>query len=288
MVRLEQPFPESLDEILEAVKETPRGRWFLEGYEARLRQKDTGRILESIAKLENHIQSLGPTNADTALVKRAREAIATARRSIAAIPDKPASLSVEGQMFARLASLSKDAFGKDAGLGAGVETALKLVADLDREFSGPASAPAPLAFAAAPAPASAPEFFKQDEAVFEPAPAVKPPSPAPKPEPAAENSTRGAKLVIKRVAPAAAAEAPAAAPTLMETIATEEAPAPQAAIEPAPAPLAVEPPALQQAAPAPEEAEIPQSRIVIIRRKAEDLTDVPLLGPESTEPASAA
>jgi hypothetical protein len=92
MGALEQAFPESIDEILAMVKETPRGRWFLEGYEKRLRTTETERILSSIAKLESHIQSVSMGDHDHALVRKAREAIAAARRDIAAIEQKPETI----------------------------------------------------------------------------------------------------------------------------------------------------------------------------------------------------
>ena len=49
-------FPESLDEILNVVKETPRGRWFIEAYTDRVQNTGTATILSAIGKLETNLQ----------------------------------------------------------------------------------------------------------------------------------------------------------------------------------------------------------------------------------------
>ena len=190
---VEQTFPESIDEILSAVKETPRGRWFLDGYEKRLRSSESERILDSIAKLERHIQSVSGTGQDGETLQKARDAIAAARRDIAAIEQKPAELSAEGQLFAKLAALSKQSFSGPPAVSKGVERALRLVSDLDQQL-GPAQSTA----------LGAPEYatvkdtdpFKADEAIFEPAPPPKPIINTSRNE-NAEIIPRGAKLVIQ-------------------------------------------------------------------------------------------
>ena len=70
---------------------------------------------------------------------------------------------------------------------------------------------------------------------------------------------------------------------------------PVVAAEPvAPAPMPsiaeprVEPPVFDQSSARVEHSEIPQSRIVIIRRKAEDMESVPLLGSDDPDAASSA
>jgi len=273
---VEQTFPESIDEILSAVKETPRGRWFLDGYEKRLRSSESERILDSIAKLERHIQSVSSTGHDGETLQKARDAIAAARRDIAAIEQKPAELSTEGQLFAKLAALSKQSFSGSPAVSKGVERALRLVSDLDQQL-GPTQSTA----------LGIPEYatvkdtdpFKADEAIFEPAP---PPKPIINPN-RIENTEiipRGAKLVIQH---------------------KPIQPQPEAAAANAEAPLSAQAPAtadvgtavLQRlaepkAAPAAEASEIQHSRIVIIRRKAEDMEHVPLLEPTQDNPASAA
>ena len=47
------------EDLLQTVKESDRGRWFLTEFENRLRKSDTGNILASIAKLEGVIAGMG-------------------------------------------------------------------------------------------------------------------------------------------------------------------------------------------------------------------------------------
>jgi hypothetical protein len=273
---VEQTFPESIDEILNAVKETPRGRWFLDGYEKRLRSSESERILDSIAKLERHIQSVSGTGHDGETLQKARDAIAAARRDIAAIDQKPAELSTEGQLFAKLAALSKQSFSGPPAVSKGVERALRLVSDLDQQL-GPAQSNT----------LAAPEYttvkdadpFKADEAIFEPAPPPKPIINTSRTE-NPEIIPRGAKLVIqhKPIRPMPEAVAANAGTPLSEQ---------------APATTDVGTAVLQRlaepkATPAAEASDIQHSRIVIIRRKAEDMEHVPLLEPTQDNPASAA
>ena len=75
MSELQNAYPASLEEVLVAVKETARGRWFLENYEARLRGQDNARILEAINKLENHVLSVAKSTPDGDLVKRASRSL---------------------------------------------------------------------------------------------------------------------------------------------------------------------------------------------------------------------
>ncbi len=248
MSSVQSNVPESLDQVLEAVRETPRGRWFLENYENRLRSDSTSKILDSIAKLEKHIASLSGTNADATLINRARAAISSAKRDIAAIDQKPAELSNEAQLFAKLAGLANNSNTQSPAISQGVERALRLVSELDLEFN-----------AAAPAK-PAETYFRQDDAVFEPAPAPQVVKPVAKSQPVVDATPRGAKLSIQRV-------------SNMTLTPIEEKP-----IENVAAAIVEEQPAPQQ------------SRIVIIRRKADEATEVPLLGQdvEHEESVSAA
>jgi hypothetical protein len=252
MNMVQSNFPESLDQVLEAVRETPRGRWFLENYETRLRNDGTARVLDSIAKLEKHISSLNVGGADGALINRARAAIAAARRDISAIDQKPAELSNEAQLFAKLANLAKNAKNETPAVGLGVERALRLVSELDQELNAPAP------------PKPSETYFKQDDAVFEPAPAPKVVKAVAKPEVVADATPRGAKLSIQRV----------------------NSPAVPVAIEPAEAVVDVPAETLAAVVETAPEAQSPQSRIVIIHRKADEATEVPLL--EEAEAVSAA
>jgi hypothetical protein len=50
----------SFDDILEAVQESRRGRWFLQEYEARMRGRDTLTVLAAIERLQANMTSLAP------------------------------------------------------------------------------------------------------------------------------------------------------------------------------------------------------------------------------------
>ena len=269
MVLDDRAQPESLDDILAAVKETPRGRWFLENFENRLRGDDTAKILGAIATLEKQILSMESSGAETGLLRRARAAIAQARKDIMNLPGRPPELSTEGQLFAKLAALSKQHFPQDSGTGHSVERALRLVTDLDEDLSTPAR------------PGEAKQFFNQDEAVFEPAPAPKPVMAATRHELPVDLPPRGAKLVIQRVAPVLnRVEAEKPTYELKQDVFFTPPKIEQRLVE---QPKQVELAKSQAEPPAP-----PQSRIVIIRRKADEMDDVPLFELASSTPASAA
>ena len=268
MVLEDSTEPEKLDDILAAVKETQRGRWFLETYENRLRSNDTSKILSAIATLERQILDMGGAGAESDLLARARAAIAQARKDIMDLPGKPSELSAEGRLFAKLASLSKPHFPKGSVTGNGVDRALRLVADLDLDFSVTAK------------PAEAKQFFQQDEAVFEPAPAPKPVVVTPRNEPPADMPPRGAKLVIQRLA----SSTPNPHSTTPQLSLSSEIMQDIFVVEPEPElPAPTEPSKIRAEAP-----ELPQSRIVIIRRKADEMDDVPLFESPSGIPATAA
>lgn len=63
--------PEEFDAIREAVMETPRGRWFLGEYAARMRSADTSKLLDNMKRLETAVSS----NHD-ALMSRLAQAMA--------------------------------------------------------------------------------------------------------------------------------------------------------------------------------------------------------------------
>ena len=256
----QQPaFPESLDEILNVVKETPRGRWFLEAYTNRVQTGGTSTILSAISKLESSLQSMSGSGADTALLQKARQHIAQARADITNSEQGVSTLSSEGQLFAKLADLSRKAFNEpnsgEPAIAKNVERALRLVADLDQDL-GTTLVPMPVA---APKPAA--QYFKQDDDVFEPAPAptaikhVKPAKPV-------ETTSRGAKLVIQHID---LNKTDAHFPASVETQKPEPA-----------EPTAIISAEIEATAPEP-------SRIVIIRKKAEDLIEVPLVDEQVAE-----
>ena len=238
----------SFDDILGAVKETARGRWFIESLEARTRTGNTTRILDSIARLEDRIEHFGQTGEDAVLVRKARESIALARRDIARLENKPAHMSAEAQLFARLASQAKQAFPQNSG----ISRALTLVEDLDRELN-------PQAPVGSESAAPAANLFQPDEAIFEAAPTLQAPVHAPTPEQPKElGAARGARVVIHKLGP----HEPESA-----TSASEAAPDP-----------VTEPVAETQ----PEQA---HSRIVIVRRQPGEADAVPLLEEASSSAA---
>jgi hypothetical protein len=246
--------------VLTAVQETPRGRWFLDAYTARVKSEGTATILGAIAKLESHLDRLGHSGASDEVLQKARSAIATARQEIAAVEPQVAKLSTEAQLFSNLADLSRKAFNApDASptLGKGVERALKLVADLDRDLNlGPKSNQNTVEFAAPPKPAV--QYFKQDEAIFEPATRTNNNRAE-----IAEQTTKGAKLTIRRTGGESATYLPE--------------PTDEARSEPA----AIASEKIEVATPEP-------SRIVIIRRKADEEITVPMLDTKAPREDTAA
>ena len=255
-------FPESLDEILNVVKETPRGRWFIEAYTDRVQNTGTATILSAIGKLETNLQSMSGNGADAALLQKARQHIAIARAEIAKSEPGQTALSSEGQLFAKLADLSRKAFTEPSAdqpaIAKNVERALRLVADLDQDL-GTTLVPLP---AAAAKPAG--QYFKQDDNIFEPAPAAPAIIPTRTPK-VVESTPRGARLVIKHID-----LNPGETPKTAEIEAISSEPAEQPMVQTA-----------SETTPEP-------SRIVIIRRKAEDVMEVPMVDEGQAETVSAA
>lgn len=249
------------DDLLETVRESERGRWFLAEFETRLRKSDSGNILAAIARLEDVIAGQSQSGIDSLLVARARTAIAAARREIAHLDSSAAHLSDEGRLFAKLADMARTAFATGAStntvVNAGVGRALLLVDQLDQDF------------AAAPSAEALPPVLAPHAEVFEaPPPRLDAPKAAPAIPAKPADVERGAKLVIRKAGDTAAPQAPVAAP---------ETPAAVAAPEPA---VAAQPVAM------PEPAAARSSRVVIIRRKPEELLDVPLMDDAATETAA--
>jgi hypothetical protein len=262
-------FPESIEDILTAVQETPRGRWFLEAYANRLKSDGTANILQAIAKLENNLNAMSVGGTEAGLLQQARNAIATAKREIALLEPQTAQLSAEGQLFAKLAELSRQAFSNSPAqstVGSGVDRVLKLVTELDQNLAGGKTKVAPIA------PAKpAIQYFKQDEEIFEPAP---PPAIAAVAKPAStpEIPNKGAKLVIQR-----------------SSTPRQEAQMPEKVIEDVKVEDVQDVPVEITSTAEPEAAKPPEaSRIVIIRRKAEEQIEVPLLDEQQQESVSAA
>jgi hypothetical protein len=251
---------ESFDDVLHAVQETARGRWFLDEFAKRKKAEDTAVILAAVVKLESAISRMPEPTQDSehAALDKAKKAIARAKAQIKSLSPEGSPLSEEAQLFSRLAELSRKAHSAETAeavrdtISKGVEVALKLVSELDVEL-GTANEPVKAVST------TGQKYFNQDRDIFEaPAksskPAVEPPDiqlgtktkPA-APPPSADPVIRGAKLTINRPSsPTTETEAP---PT-----ATLDKPAEQ--------------------------------RIVIIRRAPDETIEVPLV--DDQDKASAA
>jgi hypothetical protein len=271
---------ESFEDVLGAVQDTARGRWFLEEFSKRNKSQDTTSILAAIGKLESLIGTQ-TAPVDGAQVQKARAAIAAAKAKIKALNNELPALSDEARMFAKLAEISRTALSGDKqAVGRGVDVALSLVDELDQSFSSGA-----VVAAIKPAGES---YYAADQDVFE-TPKVKPvekpvlvetpkpiaaaPVEAPKPAKVEDEQPRGAKLTINRVKAADVFE-------VKPAITVEPVPVAPAPVEPAVVAAPVVPavaaaPVLEAATPVTEEK--PKSRITIIRRKAEDIVSVPLV-----------
>ena len=161
---------ESFEDVLNAVQETARGRWFLEEYTKRKKTEDTAAILAAILKLENAMARTPDTGdaQQRAVLERAKQAIASARSQIKSLSSPAIPLSEEAQVFSKLAELSRKAFSTETEgplretIGKSVEVALRLVSELDTSF-GAAEAPA-----VQPADtAQSQKYFQQDADIFE-------------------------------------------------------------------------------------------------------------------------
>jgi hypothetical protein len=252
----------SFDDILEAVQDSRRGRWFLSEFETRLRKQETQSILGAISRLETRMEGLSNSGGNTSELVKVRSAIANARNDLLKMGAGKEALSKEGRLFADLADMARKSLPEDEN--ASIVRSLQLVDEIDKAIGTPESAKY---FAAdanlfeRPA-ATKPVLVAQPEAA-KPVeqPAIAKPAEAKKEEPVIAT---GAKLVIRK----------AGAP--VETPKAEEAPEIEVAAAPSPAPtLKAESPVQRDVLPADSDAPAVDSpRIVIIRRKAEDMPEV--------------
>ena len=251
----------SFDDILEAVQDSKRGRWFLQEFETRLQKRDTSSLLSAMARLESRMGELSTTSGKPENLAVVSAAIAKARNDLLKLGLGKEAMSNEGRMFADLADLARKTMPDTAEGRAGIVRALQLADEIDKAVAPAANTD------------SGAKYFQPDAELFErktfpskptlvavPEPVLDIKTPA-KPQPATPPAT-GAKLMIRRVSQAA--DAPPVAPA--------------AAVEAQkPAPVVLE-------TPAPERPSIDNPRIVIIRRKAEDMPDVTMS--EATESAA--
>lgn len=291
--------PENYESLLAAVKETPRGRWFLDEFQARIRRSETESILNAIGKVEAAVASL-PVS-ELPVLNTARAAIAAARREIAGLPgDGPDATA--GAFFAHLAqgTAANNNSGEEApALSRRIARALQLVDELDTAI-GRSSASVE---AAPPLMPSQLQYFSQDEDVFV-APAKPQPGILSSQDAKVEktDAPRGARLVIKRREEEQASVMSAAAATPVP-VETSELRAPECFNEPPadvfetqaeaiPAPLqstetSPETPVLASALPEAATIASPANApIVIIRRPAGEVIDIPFIDELANENAA--
>jgi hypothetical protein len=232
-------------------------------------------MLEAIARLERRIDTMaGPAGASAELEK-VREAIASARSDIAKMQGN-ATLSAEGRIFAELADLAKSTFAaKDSATGSGflpdgVVRTLRLVEQLDQSLSSPKP--------------SGDTYFKRDQDLFEPPPkpakplAIVEAAPVAAPARAAEAVKSSTATVQPEV------EAPAlGAQLVINRVRREEAPQPQSPLAPMADAAAVPPVETAVTDSAQELTVQDHPRIVIIRRKPEDMPELPVDGQPVTD-----
>jgi hypothetical protein len=260
---------ESYDEVLEAVRESSRGRWFLEEYASRLRHDDSKSILDAIHKLEAAIGDMptskrSDSNQHADKVKRAIEGI---RKQISNAGTEGKPLSEEAQMFSHLADLARSAFSGHAAevrpeVRRGIELALRVVQDIENEIRGVAApaASAPAVSNDKPKPASETQkYFQQDADMF--APPVHSKLATPDKPQIDEGTGKGARLKVLKIDSRSGQQG------------TPEATA-AAATNTGHVPL-----------PEPTNAE-QKPRITIIRRKPEELMQVPLADTVKSETAA--
>jgi hypothetical protein len=250
----------NFEDLLQTVQESERGRWFLSEFESRLRKAETAQIFAAINKLEAVMADQGKAGADSILVARARTAIAAARREIATMEGSAPGLSDEVRLFAKLADMARTAFSGDGAstpVNAGITRALRLVDQIEQDLSPPAKADGGNA------------YFPADAGIFEQPQQPAPVAAIPSFKPVAKDVERGAKLLIRK---SGEVEAFAAAPVTV-------APAPEST-------PSVQPPETSATVASITPAAPKAPRVVIIRRKPEELLDVPLVDETASSTAA--
>jgi hypothetical protein len=260
----------TFDDILEAVQESKRGRWFLKEFEQRLQKQDTSSILQAISKLEARMDGFGAQAGQPAELVKVKAAIANARNDLLKLGVGKDAMSSEGRMFAELAEMARKAMPASTESSAGVMRTLQLVAEIETTVAPLSAAEASSKFfsadenlferpAAQPKPllvSSTPVAVVPAESVVQPNEQAAKPAAAPRKE---EPVATGAKLIIRKTSSAEVAPMEQPAPPASEVVA-------EAAVDtPPPQPMATE---------TPEITSIDTPRIVIIRRKAEDMPEV--------------
>jgi hypothetical protein len=247
----------SFDDILEAVQDSKRGRWFLQEFESRLQKRDTSSLLSAMTRLENRMVELSKSSGKPESLGSVSAAIAAARNDLLKLGLGKEAMSTEGRLFADLAEMARKAMPAAVEGRATIVRALQLVEEIEGAVITP------------PNSDRGADFFKPDADLFERRATMPKPTlvaaaesaiaspPAPKPEQSAAPAT-GAKLVIRR----------------SDHSVEELQPEKSAAAE-------VQSPVVNLPDPQlPEKSTLDNPRIVIIRRRAEDMPDV-TVGTES-------
>jgi hypothetical protein len=255
----------TFDDLLEAVQDSKRGRWFLKEYESRIQKRDTQSIIDAISKLESRMEHLGPQSANPDDIGKVRSAIANARSDLFKLGMGHEALSKEGRLFAEMAEMARKVMPEAADKSAGIVRTLQLVDEIDRTISPTSIDDRGAKFFAAdsnlfdrPVNVAKPVLVETVPPVAEVA-ASKPVAPK-KEEPA----PTGAKLVIRKANQASTPDQTLPTPAVQQAAIVEAA-------------ISETPTSIQQ-------SENP--RIVIIRRRAEDMPEVAIGEPE--DEASAA
>jgi hypothetical protein len=248
----------TFDDLLEAVQDSKRGRWFLKEYEGRIQKRDSQSILDAISKLETRMEHLGPKSANPDDLGKVRAAIANARSDLFKLGMGQDALSKEGRLFAEMAEMARNTMPEVAEKSAGIVRTLQLIDEIDRTITPASSEDHGAKFFAADS-----NLF--DRPVITPKPVLVETAPpvtevaAPKPVAAKKEdpAPTGAKLVIRKANQAAMPDQTLPTPDLQEVAIVEAGIVETEISEP--------PVSIQQ-------NENP--RIVIIRRKAEDMPEV--------------
>jgi hypothetical protein len=249
----------SFDDILEAVQDSKRGRWFLQEFENRLQKRDTSSLLSAMSRLESRMGELSKTSGKPESLGAVSAAIASARNDLLQLGMGKDAMSSEGRLFADLAEMARKAMPAAVEGRAGIVRALKLVEEIEGVVIPPINDD------------RGADFFKPDADLFERKATSAKPTLVANPEP------------VPPIISTAKSEQPAAQPTGARLVIRRSSQVAEEA-SPSPEPSVVAETQLQQAdssePPAAEKFGIDNPRIVIIRRRAEDMPDV-TLGAES-------
>ncbi len=266
---------ESYEDVLAAVQESERGRWFLGEFAARQRSQETKTVLDAIHKLESVVATVPVSNTTTPAIERVKSAIELARQQLGALKPEGKLLSEEAQVFAHLAKLSQQAMAAEApqalreSVGKGLNVALNFVQALENDFGivpqTLQKAPEIPVVSQTPKPAAETQkYFHQDSDVFAPTPTsvsngVQFKAPVNQ-KPNEEQVGRGARLTIHKYESQSTSGQPEAVPANNEPVTHQPT--------------------------AEDERQEQKPRIVIVRRKPEELSAIPLAESSLNESAA--